>query len=113
MSIEDTIRQQIADHPVILYMKGVPEMPQCGFSAKAVAALQTTGVPFAYVNVLQAPSIREKLPGISQWPTFPQLFVGGELVGGSDIVSEIAQKGELQPMLESAVAARKAVETAG
>ena len=111
MSIEDTIRQQIADHPVILYMKGVPEMPQCGFSAKAVAALQTTGVPFAYVNILQAPSIREKLPGISQWPTFPQLFVGGELVGGSDIVSEIAQKGELQPMLESAVAARKAVET--
>jgi monothiol glutaredoxin len=110
MSIEDTIREQLAAHPVILYMKGVPDMPQCGFSAKAVAALQTTGVPFAYVNVLQAPSIREKLPSISQWPTFPQLFVGGELVGGSDIVAEIAQKGELQAMLESAVAAKKAAE---
>lgn len=110
MSIEDTIRRQLADHPVILYMKGVPEMPQCGFSAKAVAALQTTGVPFAYVNILQAPSIREKLPSISAWPTFPQLFVNGELIGGSDIVSEIAQKGELKPMLESAVAARKTVE---
>jgi monothiol glutaredoxin len=108
MSIEDTIREQLAAHPVILYMKGVPEMPQCGFSAKAVAALQATGVPFAYVNVLQAPSIREKLPGISQWPTFPQLFVKGELIGGSDIVAEIAAKGELKPLLENAVAGKAA-----
>ena len=103
MTTEETIRDQLASHPVILYMKGVPEMPQCGFSAKAVAALKTTGVPFAYVNVLQAPMIREKLPSISQWPTFPQLFVNGELVGGSDIVDEIAQKGQLKPLLESAV----------
>ncbi|CAL1240496.1 Grx4 family monothiol glutaredoxin [Candidatus Methylocalor cossyra] len=108
MSIEDTIREQLAKHPVLLYMKGVPEMPQCGFSAKAVAALQSTGVPFAYVNVLQAPAIREKLPSISQWPTFPQLFVNGELVGGSDIVAEIADKGELKPMLERAIAAKAA-----
>ncbi len=108
MTIEQTIREQIAAHPVLLYMKGVPEMPQCGFSAKAVACLQVTGVPFAYVNVLAAPHIREKLPGVSQWPTFPQLFVGGELVGGSDIVDEIARKGELKPMLEQAVAARPA-----
>jgi len=107
MSLENTIREQIAAHPVILYMKGTPDMPQCGFSAKAAAAIQSTGVPFAYVNVLQAPSIREKLPGISEWPTFPQLFVNGELVGGSDIVAEIAQKGELKPMLENA-AGRKA-----
>lgn len=106
MSIEETIRDQIANHPVLLYMKGVPEMPQCGFSAKAVACLQATGVPFAYVNILQAPQIREKLPSISMWPTFPQLFVNGELVGGSDIVDEIAQKGELKPMCESAVAAK-------
>lgn len=106
MTTEETIRDQLASHPVILYMKGVPEMPQCGFSAKAVAALKTTGVPFAYVNVLQAPMIREKLPSISQWPTFPQLFVSGELVGGSDIVDEIAQKGQLKPMLESAVASK-------
>lgn len=108
MTTEETIRDQLANHPVILYMKGVPEMPQCGFSAKAVACLQATGVPFAYVNILQAPMIREKLPSISQWPTFPQLFVNGELVGGSDIVDEIAQKGELKPMLESAVAAKTA-----
>lgn len=104
-SIEDTIRDQIANHPVLLYMKGVPDMPQCGFSAKAVACLQSTGVPFAYVNILAAPQIREKLPSVSQWPTFPQLFVGGELVGGSDIVDEIHRKGELKPMLETAVAA--------
>jgi monothiol glutaredoxin len=103
MTIEDTIRDQIANHPVLLYMKGVPEMPQCGFSAKAVACLKETGVPFAFVNVLAAPQIREKLPTVSQWPTFPQLFVAGELVGGSDIVAEIAQKGELKPLLESAV----------
>lgn len=104
-SIEDTIRDQIANHPVLLYMKGVPDMPQCGFSAKAVGCLQSTGVPFAYVNILAAPQIREKLPSVSQWPTFPQLFVGGELVGGSDIVDEIHRKGELKPMLETAVAA--------
>ncbi len=104
-SIEDTIRDQITNHPVLLYMKGVPDMPQCGFSAKAVACLQSTGVPFAYVNILAAPQIREKLPSVSQWPTFPQLFVGGELVGGSDIVDEIHRKGELKPMLETAVAA--------
>jgi monothiol glutaredoxin len=103
-SIEETIRDQIAKHPVILYMKGVPDMPQCGFSAKAVGCLQATGVPFAYVNILAAPSIREKLPSISQWPTFPQLFIKGELVGGSDIVSELSQSGELQTMLDGAVA---------
>lgn len=88
---------------IILYMKGVPEMPQCGFSAKAVAAIQATGVPFAYVNILQAPAIREKLPGISQGPTFPQLFVKGELIGGSDIVTEVAEKGELKALLEKAI----------
>lgn len=103
MNIEETIRQQLAEHPILLYMKGVPEMPQCGFSAKVVSALQTTGIPYAYVNILQAPSIRETLPKISQWPTFPQLFVKGELVGGCDIVSDIAAKGELQALLESAV----------
>jgi monothiol glutaredoxin len=106
MTIEETIRDQISKHPVLLYMKGTPEMPQCGFSAKAVACLQATGVPFAYLNILAAPQIREKLPSVSQWPTFPQLFVQGELVGGSDIVDEIAQKGELKPMLEKAVAAQ-------
>ncbi|MDD5034580.1 MAG: Grx4 family monothiol glutaredoxin [Methylococcaceae bacterium] len=108
MTTEETIREQLASHPIILYMKGVPEMPQCGFSAKAVAALQTAGVPFAYVNILQAPQIREKLPTISQWPTFPQLFVKGELVGGSDIVDELAQRGELKPLLDGALAPQAA-----
>lgn len=104
MKTEDTIRKQLADNPVILYMKGVPEAPQCGFSAKAVSALQATGIPFAFVDVLQAPFIREKLPSISQWPTFPQLFISGELVGGSDIVEDLAKQGQLQPMLEKAIA---------
>ncbi|MGY6217708.1 Grx4 family monothiol glutaredoxin [Methylolobus aquaticus] len=108
MTIEETIREQIAQHPVLLYMKGVPDMPQCGFSAKAVGCLQAAGVPFAYVNILAAPMIREKLPSVSMWPTFPQLFVAGELVGGSDIVDELAQKGELKPMLEQAVASQPA-----
>jgi monothiol glutaredoxin len=86
MNTEQTIAKQLSDNPVILYMKGIPQQPECGFSAKAVNFLQKTNVPFAYVNVLQAPFIREKLPKISRWPTYPQLFVNGELVGGCDIV---------------------------
>jgi monothiol glutaredoxin len=99
---EEKIQEQIASNPVILYMKGVPENPECGFSAKAVATLKSTGIPFAYVNVLAAPFIREKLPKISHWPTYPQLFVQGELIGGSDIVEEMMQKGTLKPLLEKA-----------
>jgi monothiol glutaredoxin len=104
MKAEDTIREQLASNPIIIYMKGVPDNPECGFSAKAVAALKATGIPYAYVNVLAAPFIREKLPKISHWPTYPQLFVAGELVGGSDIVEDLAAKGELKPMLEAATA---------
>jgi monothiol glutaredoxin len=96
---EETIRQQLKDHPVLLYMKGTPAAPQCGFSARAVAALNETGISFSSVNVLENPFIREKLPQVSQWPTFPQLFVRGELVGGSDIVAEMAKSGELQTLL--------------
>lgn len=102
MKTEDKILEQIKDNPVILYMKGVPDAPECGFSAKAVAALKATGIPFAYVNVLQAPFIREKLPSISHWPTFPQLFVKGELVGGSDIIEDMVEQGTLKPLLEGA-----------
>jgi monothiol glutaredoxin len=102
-STETTIRQQIASNPILLYMKGVPENPECGFSLKAVTALRGTGIPFAYVNVLKAPFIREKLPSISKWPTYPQLFVAGELVGGADIVEDLAKAGTLKPMLEAAV----------
>lgn len=102
MTTEEKIQEQLSSNPIILYMKGVPENPECGFSAKAVAALKATGIPFAYVNVLAAPFIREKLPKISHWPTYPQLFVEGELIGGSDIVEEMAQKGTLKPLLEKA-----------
>lgn len=103
MKIIEKIRQQIETNPIILYMKGTPESPQCGFSATAVKALNTTQLPYAYVNVLEQPFIREKLPSVSDWPTFPQLFVKGELVGGSDIVEQLAMGGQLKTMLESAV----------
>lgn len=100
----ETINRQIAENAVLIYMKGVPENPECGFSAKAVAALKGTGIPFAYVNVLASPFIREKLPHVSKWPTFPQLFVAGELVGGADIVEDMAKSGTLKPLLVAATA---------
>lgn len=103
MSIEDTIRKQMAENPIILYMKGVPSDPQCGFSAKTVGILNATGIPFAYVNVLAAPFIREKLPKISHWPTYPQLFVNGELVGGCDIVEAMHNDGGLLPLLQNVI----------
>ncbi len=102
MKTEDIIRQQIASNPILLYMKGTPAKPECGFSAKAVAALQATGIDFAYINVLANPFIREKLPSISRWPTYPQLFAQGELVGGADIVEEMGKLGTLKPLLEQA-----------
>ena len=104
MNTEDKIRQQLAENPVILYMKGTPDMPSCGFSAKAVAALKSTDIDFAYVNVLASPFIMEKLPEVSDFPTFPQLFIKGEIIGGSDIIEEMLANGELLPMLESATA---------
>jgi monothiol glutaredoxin len=103
MKTEDKIRKQLADNPIILYMKGVPTNPQCGFSAKSVGILDATHIPYAYVNVLEAPFIREKLPSISHWPTFPQLFVNGELVGGCDIIEEMSNNGSLLPLLTTAV----------
>ena len=101
-STEEKIRQQLAENPIILYMKGTPEAPSCGFSAKAAAVLKSTGIDFAYVNVLGSPFIMEKLPAVSSWPTFPQLFIKGEIIGGSDIVEEMFNKGELLPMLQAA-----------
>ncbi len=100
-STEEIIRQQLTDNPVLIYMKGTPDAPECGFSAKAIAALKSTGTDLAFVNVLQAPFIRERLPKVSGWPTFPQLFINGELVGGSDIICDMVEAGELQPMLET------------
>lgn len=100
-SIEQTIRDQIANHSVLLYMKGTPQFPQCGFSARAVEVLTQIGRPFAFVNILENPEIRATLPKIANWPTFPQLWVAGELIGGSDIILDMFQKGELQPLIES------------
>ena len=102
MTTEEKIRSQLQSNPVILYMKGVPEKPECGFSAKAVSVLTSTGIAFSYVNVLANPFIREKLPSISRWPTYPQLFVSGELVGGADIVEAMGKDGTLLPLLEKA-----------
>ena len=103
MRAEDTIRQQLAGNPILLYLKGTPGQPECGFSARAVAALQASGFDFAYVNVLENPFIREKLPAISRWPTYPQLFVAGELVGGADIIEELQRAGTLKPLLAKAL----------
>lgn len=102
MSTEDKIRKQLAENPVIIYMKGTPDAPSCGFSAKAVSVLKATGIEFAYVNVLASPFIMEKLPEVSDFPTFPQVFIKGEIIGGSDIVEEMYNKGELTPMLQAA-----------
>ena len=93
--IRDAIAEAIAEHKVILFMKGTPEAPACGFSARTVAALQELDVPFAAVDVLPDPRIRQELTSISDWPTIPQLFVGGELLGGCDIVTEMYESGEL------------------
>jgi monothiol glutaredoxin len=97
--IRDAISQALSEHEVILFMKGTPDAPACGFSARTVAALQTLEVPFAAVDVLPDPRIREELSTISQWPTIPQLFVRGELVGGCDIVMEMYESGELAQTL--------------
>lgn len=86
-------------------MKGTPQFPVCGFSSRASAALQQTGVAFSYINILEDPEIFENLPRYADWPTFPQIYVGGELIGGCDITLELHQKGELQTMMESATAA--------
>lgn len=103
MKTEDKIRHQLETNPIILYMKGIPANPQCGFSGKVVSILNETHIPFAYVNVLEAPFIREKLPSISHWPTYPQLFVNGELVGGCDIIEAMSTKGSLLPLLKTAL----------
>ncbi|MGE0209577.1 MAG: Grx4 family monothiol glutaredoxin [Lysobacteraceae bacterium] len=103
MSATQRIRAQLAAHPVVLFMKGTPEYPMCGCSERAVRALETCGRPFHAVNILADPEIRAQLPRHSNWPTFPQLFIGGELIGGSDITVELHQQGELQQMVAEAV----------
>lgn len=105
MSTKDKILKQLSDNPILLYMKGVPSAPECGFSAKTVEILNATKIPFAYVDVLRAPFIREKLPSVSKWPTFPQLFVNGELIGGCDIVESLNNDGSLLGILQKALPA--------
>jgi monothiol glutaredoxin len=97
--IRDEIQKAISEHDVILFMKGVPERPMCGFSARTVAALDALGASYAAVDILPDPRIRQELSAISNWPTIPQLFVNGELVGGCDIVSEMYESGELAETL--------------
>jgi monothiol glutaredoxin len=96
----ELIKQQIKENPIILYMKGTPEQPQCGFSARAAQALQACGAKFASVDVLANPEIRANLPQVANWPTFPQLFVSGDLVGGCDIILEMYASGELQDLIK-------------
>ena len=106
MSQEDiieSIKQQIAENPILIYMKGSTNQPQCGFSARATQALMACGERFAYVDILQNPDVRATLPAYANWPTFPQLWIKGELIGGSDIISDMFEKGELQTLVKEAV----------
>lgn len=100
MDVMERIKQQIASQPLVLFMKGTPDFPQCGFSARTVQVLKSLGVEFGHVNVLADPDIRANLPKYSNWPTFPQLFLKGELIGGCDIVVEMYESGELQKLLD-------------
>lgn len=104
MEVLERIKQQVESHPVVIYMKGTPQLPQCGFSSRASQALSSCGEEFAYVNVLADPEIFEHLPRYADWPTFPQIYINGELVGGCDITLELFQQGELQKMVKEAVA---------
>jgi monothiol glutaredoxin len=102
MDVIDRIRQTVSDNPVVLFMKGTPQFPMCGFSSRAAQALKTAGAHFASVNVLEDPEVRANLPRYSNWPTFPQLFINGELIGGCDIMLELEQSGELPRMVKEA-----------
>ena len=106
--IRDAIQEAISENEVILFMKGTPEAPRCGFSARTVAALEALGTPFAAVDILPDPRIRQELSALSNWPTIPQLFVRGELVGGSDIVAEMYETGELAERARRRPAGRRA-----
>ncbi|WP_297478429.1 Grx4 family monothiol glutaredoxin [uncultured Photobacterium sp.] len=108
METIDKIKQQIADNAILLYMKGSPKLPSCGFSSQASQALMNCGEKFAFVDILQNPDIRAELPVYAQWPTFPQLWIDGELIGGCDIILEMFQKGELQTLIKESAARRDA-----
>ena len=103
MDIIDTIKEQIENNDILLYMKGSPNQPQCGFSARTTQAVMACGERFAYVDILSNPEIRENLPKYANWPTFPQLWVKGELIGGCDIITEMSESGELQTLIKESV----------
>ncbi len=103
MDINKRIEEQLESNQVLLYMKGTPDFPQCGFSGQTVTALKAIGKPFAFVNIFEDPEIREGLKRYSNWPTFPQLYVKGELIGGSDIVIDMFNSGELKTLLDDVV----------
>ena len=105
MDTVETIKDQIANNNILLYMKGTPKFPQCGFSSQTVQALMACGERFAFVNILEHPDIRAELPKYANWPTFPQLWINGELVGGCDIVMEMSETGELAEMVSAAAPA--------
>ena len=110
MDIMDTIRDQIENNSVLLYMKGSPNQPQCGFSARTVQSLMACGQRFAYVDILSNPEIRTNLPLYGNWPTFPQLWVARELIGGCDIVTEMHENGELKELIDEALGDEKTGE---
>jgi monothiol glutaredoxin len=103
MSALERIDQAVKSNPVVIFMKGTPKMPQCGFSSRASQALMACGEEFAYVNVLADPEIFQDLPQYANWPTFPQVYINGELIGGCDITLEMYQNGELQKMVKEAM----------
>tara|TARA_B110000444_G_C18832809_1_gene594176 strand:+ start:1110 stop:1451 length:342 start_codon:yes stop_codon:yes gene_type:complete len=104
MDIFDTLKEQIESNPILLYMKGSPNQPQCGFSARTTEVLMACGERFAYVDILSNPEVRANLPKYANWPTFPQLWIKGELIGGCDIVEEMHEQGELRELVKEAAA---------
>ncbi len=101
MDVKSRIEEQLKSHDILLYMKGTPDFPQCGFSGQTIVALNAIGQPYAFVNIFEDQEVREGLKEYSNWPTFPQLYVKGELIGGCDIVMEMFHSGELKELLES------------
>ncbi len=104
MDVLDRIKEQVESNPVVVYMKGTPQLPQCGFSSRTAEALMSLGVEFAYVNVLTDPEIFQNLPRYADWPTFPQVYIDGELIGGCDITLEMKASGDLEKLAKEAVA---------
>jgi len=109
VDVNERIKEQLESNLVMVYIKGTPDFPQCGFSGQTVAALKAIGRPFAYVNIFEDPEIRDGLKTYSNWPTFPQLYVDGEFIGGCDIVVEMYHSGELQKLLTETVASNDEV----